>query len=78
MLPIEQTRAPHQPKELWIHGRALLGQWICHSPNVMKTDIFGGIERDESGKSTRVSIRFDSPRGQRGGVRRQSATAREL
>ena len=49
-----------QPKELWIHGRVLLGQWICHSPNAMKTDIFAGDEGGGSGKSTRGSIRFDS------------------
>jgi hypothetical protein len=33
-----------QPEErLWIHGRApmpIYWQWVCHSPNVMKTDIF--------------------------------------
>src|SRR5512144_2473343 len=33
-----------QPKELWIHGRAYLWQWICHSPNAMKTDIFSRRE----------------------------------
>jgi hypothetical protein len=33
-----------EPKELWIHGRAIYGQWICHSPNVMKTDIFSRRE----------------------------------
>src|SRR5215470_16369188 len=38
----------------------MYGQWVCHSPNVMKTDIFAGNEGEESGKSTRGSIRFDS------------------
>src|SRR6516225_1987049 len=37
-----------------------LWQWICHSPNAMKIDIFAGGEGRESGKSTRGSIRFDS------------------
>jgi hypothetical protein len=36
------------------------GQWVCHSPNVMKTDIFAVSECSESGKSTQGSIRFDS------------------
>ena len=48
-------------KKLRIHSRAYLGQWICHSPNVMKTNIFAGKIGGESGKSTRGSIRFDSP-----------------
>jgi hypothetical protein len=39
----------------------LVRQWICHSPNVMKTDIFAADNCGESGKSTRGSIRFDSP-----------------
>jgi hypothetical protein len=49
-----------EPKELWIHNRAWVWQWICHSPNVMKTDIFAGNEKWKSGKSTRGSFRFDS------------------
>ena len=44
------------------HGRAYLRQWICHSPNVMKTDIFLADNAGASGKSARGSIRFDSPR----------------
>ena len=36
-----------QPKELSIHGRALYRQWICHSPNAMKTDILDGREQAE-------------------------------
>ena len=35
-------------------------QWICHSPNIMKTDIFAGTDGRTSGKSTPGSIRFDS------------------
>ena len=35
-------------------------QWICHTPDVMKTDIFAARNAIESGKSTRGSIRFDS------------------
>src|SRR6476620_3050155 len=29
-----------QPSELTIHGRAYLGQWICHNQIPMKTSIF--------------------------------------
>jgi hypothetical protein len=43
----------------------IYGQWICHSPNVMKTDIFADNGWAESSKSTRGSIRFDSLTGQR-------------
>src|SRR5215469_12660320 len=31
----------------------IYGQWICHSPNPMKTVIFVGTTGSESGKSTR-------------------------
>jgi len=36
------------------------GQWICHSPNVMKTDIFQVENGTRSRDSTRGSIKFDS------------------
>jgi len=39
----------------------IYGQWICHSPNVMKTDILAAQNSGKSGKSARGSIRFDSP-----------------
>src|SRR5262249_4609285 len=57
----EQKTKPRAAKRLscsW--PRLSYGQWICHSPNVMKTDIFAAIDRRESGKSTQGSIRFDS------------------
>ena len=50
-------------KNLGFMAARIYGQWVCHSPNVMKTDIFSGGEQRESGKSTLGSIRFDSPRG---------------
>src|SRR5689334_13153729 len=34
---------------------SVYGQWICHSPNVMKTDIFNETGRGESSKSQGVS-----------------------
>ena len=43
----------------------LLRQWICHSPNVMKTDIFGAEGRREWSIDS-GSIRFDSPVGKFG------------
>jgi hypothetical protein len=49
-----EKNSREQPKEeLWIHGRAYYGQWVCHSPNIMKTDIFAGTTGSKSGKSTR-------------------------
>src|SRR5262249_29958753 len=47
----------------------IYGQWVCHSPNPMKTDIFADNEGGESGESTRGSIRFDSLSVQRVRVR---------
>jgi len=40
-----EKNSREQPKEFWIHCRVVLGQWVCHSPNPMKTDIFADTER---------------------------------
>jgi hypothetical protein len=37
------------------------GQWICHSPKPMKTDIFFFKEGRQECNPTERSIRFDSP-----------------
>jgi hypothetical protein len=39
-----------------------LRQWICHSPNIMKTEMLLIRNGSESGKTTQGSIRFDAPR----------------
>src|SRR5262249_34100162 len=49
-----------QRKDFGFMAAPIYGQWICHSPNVMKTDIIADPEGSESGKTTRGSIRFDS------------------
>ena len=49
-----------QRKSFGFMAAPVYGQWICHSPNVMKTDIFASNKGGESGKSTQGSIRFDS------------------
>jgi hypothetical protein len=60
---VDEENSRDEPKELWIHGRAYYRRWVCHSPNVMKTDIFTAQDGSESGKSTQGSIRFDSLNG---------------
>ena len=54
-----------EPKKFGFMAAWLVGQWICHSRNVTKTDIFAAQAGGQSGKSTRGSIRFDSPRADR-------------
>jgi len=47
-------------KSFGFMAASIYRQWICHTPDVMKTDIFAARNAIESGKSTRGSIRFDS------------------
>src|SRR5262252_3748279 len=42
-----------QRKSFGFMAAPYLGQWICHSPKPMKTDIFVGTTGSESGKSAR-------------------------
>jgi len=50
-----------QPKELWIHGRAVTTAMGMPQPKANENDNFQRKKAARSRNSTQMSIRFDSP-----------------
>ena len=60
-MELNEKDSGDEPKKLWLHGRVVSTAMDMPQSKRTKTDIFAAQARGQSGKSTRGSIRFDSP-----------------
>jgi hypothetical protein len=64
-MELNEKDSGDEPKKLWLHGRVVSTAMDMPQSKRNESDIFAAQARGQSGKSTRGSIRFDSPRADR-------------